>query len=114
MDSKRFSFDELKDADLVVDALYEGGTQGNWNDEPMSKLMNVENQGGFRIRGDKKNQDYCFVVLFSSLNDSDWPDRLDLELGEFVYYGDNKKPGHLLHETNKGGNRLLSLSLIHI
>ena len=29
--------------------------------------------------------------------------------GQFVYYGDNKRPGHTLHETARGGNALLRL-----
>jgi hypothetical protein len=37
----------------------------------------------------------------------DWPDQLNLSLGQFSYYGDNKKPGHELHDTQRGGNRLL-------
>jgi hypothetical protein len=27
--------------------------------------------------------------------------------GQFVYFGDNKTPGHELHETGRGGNRIL-------
>ena len=50
---------------------------------------------------------HAFVVLYSTLTDTDWPDHLDLELGRFTYYGDNKRPGHELHDTHRGGNRLL-------
>ena len=50
---------------------------------------------------------HALVVLYSTLADTDWPDQLDLDLGRFTYYGDNKHPGHELHQTHRGGNRLL-------
>ena len=37
----------------------------------------------------------------------DWPDDLDRETGIFTYFGDNKKPGHELHDTPRYGNLLL-------
>lgn len=94
-------------ADLVVDATYKGGTSGNFGDEPLSKIMGCDNQGGFRIMGNSRTSEYKLAVLYSSLVDTDWPDSLDLETGLFVYYGDNKRPGHELHETPKRGNKLL-------
>ena len=100
------SHDELPNADLIIDAVYEGGRAGNAGDDPISKLLKGSgNQGGFRVagRGDDKN----FVVLYTSGQDKDWPDRLDLNTGQFVYYGDNKTPGHELHDTGPGGNRIL-------
>ena len=39
--------------------------------------------------------------------DLDWPDELNPESGTFVYYGDNKKPGHELHKTPRDGNLIL-------
>jgi hypothetical protein len=47
------------------------------------------------------------VVIFSTGDDPDWPDRLDPETGSFTYYGDNKTPGGTIHETPRGGNRIL-------
>ena len=52
-----------------------------------------------------------FVVLYSDLSDHDWPDVLDVELGRFTYYGDNKKPGHPLHETKRAATRFCAMSL---
>jgi hypothetical protein len=46
-------------------------------------------------------------VLFSTGEDSDWPDTFDLNTGQFVYFGDNKLPGHELHDTKAGGNKIL-------
>jgi hypothetical protein len=65
----------------------------------------VGNQGGFRAAG--KGNDKRLVALYSSGEDQDWPDSLDLSTGQFVYYGDNKTPGHELHDTLRGGNRIL-------
>jgi hypothetical protein len=47
------------------------------------------------------------VVLYSSMNDPDWPDFLDAAQGTFIYFGDNKRPGNGLEATPRGGNRLL-------
>lgn len=110
MVQKEFSFSELKTADLHLDALYKGGTSGNVGDDPISKLMMCENQGGFRIVGKRKTGEYKFAVLYSTLDDPDWPDSIDLEQGIFVYFGDNKGPGHEILATHKGGNRLLQFS----
>jgi Restriction endonuclease AspBHI N-terminal/Restriction endonuclease len=100
------AFEELSKADLVIDAVYEGGSAGHAGDDPINKVLpGVGNQGGFRDAG--RGDDKKFVVLYTSGEDSDWPDDLDLNTGQFVYYGDNKTPGHELHDTGRGGNRLL-------
>ncbi len=104
--SQVIPFSHLASADLVVDAIYEGSGDGQLAGEPISKLLpGSGNMGGFRVsgRGDRKN----WVVLFSTGEDRDWPDTLDLNTGRFVYYGDNKTPGHELHDTRAGGNRVL-------
>ena len=106
---KRFRFDELEDAPLVVDAIYEGGVKGNIGDDPITKLIpSCENQGGFRMVGGRVLEKCAILVITSSGSDPDWPDRLDPEAGIFTYYGDNKKPGCGLHETAKGGNKMLN------
>ena len=92
--------------DLVIDRVYEGGRKGHAGDDPISKLVGVSNQGGFRplvaTGGSLK-----LLVLFSSFADADWPDHVDLQTGRLTYFGDNKKPGHGLLETARGGNRIL-------
>lgn len=98
--------DSLLIADLIVDAIYESSADGQLLGEPISKLLpGSGNMGGFRVsgRGDRKN----WVVLFTTGEDRDWPDSLDLNTGKFVYFGDNKTPGHELHETSAGGNKVL-------
>ncbi|MXY36515.1 MAG: restriction endonuclease [Dehalococcoidia bacterium] len=104
--AKVVPYRDLKSADLVVDAVYEGEPGGQLAGEALSELLpGIGNLGGFRAAGtgDAKR----FVVLHSSGADQDWPDYLDTTTGRFQYYGDNKKPGHELHETSPGGNRLL-------
>lgn len=99
-------FDQLSECDLVVDAVYEGGPQANAGADPLAKLLpGVGNQGGFRPCGSRGAEK--FVVLFSSGEETDWPDTLDLATGQFVYYGDNRTPGSQLLDTRKGGNALL-------
>src|SRR5438552_144798 len=104
---RRIPFSELADADLYVDATYEGGTAGTFGDDPISLLIPCGNRGGFRVANRSGERRHALVVLYSTLADSDWPDQLDLDLGRFTYYGDNKHPGHELHQTHRGGNRLL-------
>jgi len=104
--SQIFPFSQLPIADLIVDAIYESSTDGQLSGEPISKLLpGSGNMGGFRAsgRGDRKN----WVVLFTTGEDRDWPDSLDLNTGKFIYFGDNKTPGHELHDTRAGGNRVL-------
>ena len=103
-----YKFEELGSAPLICDALYRGGNQGNLSDDPISKLLRVGNQGGFRQFGSAADGGIKYVVLYSNLNDKDWPDAFNEDAGTFTYYGDNKKAGNQLHETPKKGNKLLS------
>jgi hypothetical protein len=106
---------DLPLADLIVDAVYEGASGGQLSGEPFTALLpGVGNQGGFRSAGN--GPDKKFVVLYSSGEDQDWPDTLDLNTGQFTYYGDNKTPGRELHETVRGGNLILRrvFELLHV
>jgi Restriction endonuclease AspBHI N-terminal/Restriction endonuclease len=107
-------FEDLPNANLIIDAVYEGGNSGNASDDPISRLLKgIGNQGGFRAAG--QGEQKKFVVLYTSGEDKDWPDALDHNSGQFDYYGDNKTPGHELHDTTRGGNRILRrvFSLLH-
>jgi hypothetical protein len=95
----------LKKADLLVDKIYAGGRSGNASDDPLPHLIGVSNQGGFRYIGTKDA--LKLAVLTSNLRDPDWPDNLDRETGIYTYFGDNKRPGHQLHETPRFGNLIL-------
>jgi Restriction endonuclease AspBHI N-terminal len=99
-------FDQAATSDLYVDAIYEGGRRGNMGDDPLPRLLRVDNLGGFRYRGKVAGRLHM-LVLTSSMTDPDWPDSLDRETGVFTYYGDNKKPGRELHDTGRDGNLIL-------
>lgn len=106
-----YSFDELENADLVIDAIYKGGTTPNMSAEPFHKLIpRCENSGGFRkkLREDGSGK-YAYIVLYTSMEELEWPDYLDEETGIFRYYGDNREPGRELTDTKKHGNKILEL-----
>lgn len=104
---KPIPFHSLSEADLVVDAVYQGGSQKHMGADPINPLVGGGNQGGFRYEGSLKKR-VKFCILYSMLNDPDWPDTLDATTGTFVYYGDNKEPGHQLHDTPRNGNLILN------
>ena len=101
------SFKELceSEVDLVIDEIYEGEEVGNISDDVLTKLMNVQNAGGFRFRNILNSTDKAYIVLYSSNEDIDWPDVLEAETGKFKYYGDNKRPGDKV--DSKKGNLIL-------
>jgi len=99
-------FQDINGSDLIIDAVFESSADGQLSGEPIAKLLpGSGNMGGFRVsgRGGRKN----WVVLFTTGEDRDWPDSLDLNTGKFIYFGDNKTPGHELHDTRAGGNKVL-------
>ncbi|MBV8502118.1 MAG: M2 family metallopeptidase [Paucibacter sp.] len=98
-------FPDLANADLLIDATYQGGRAGNSGDDPLNPLLKVSLMGGFRYRGSLDA--LKLVVLTTTMSDPDWPDEIDRETGIFTYYGDNKKPGRALHETPRNGNKIL-------
>jgi len=104
---KKFPFESLREADLHVDAIYEGGISGNARDDPIGPLTGTGNQGGFRFAGSPREQAVRLVVLYSSLSELDWPDAIDMQGGRFVYFGDNRSPGKELHDTHRQGNLIL-------
>ncbi|MPZ68681.1 MAG: restriction endonuclease [Actinobacteria bacterium] len=100
-------FDALDDCDLVVDAVYEGGHDRSITSDPLTKMLRVANQGGFRKKRTSRRDGFAFAVLYTTGDNPDWPDILEPETGLFYYYGDNRKPGRAIHETSLGGNELL-------
>lgn len=73
--------------------------------EVLSKLFIVGNAGGFRVNGPIENPNY--IVIYTSGDDAYWRDEIDNSLGVLLYYGDNRTPGNDLHNTKKGGNKIL-------
>jgi len=99
-------FEDLKTANLIIDAVYEGGSAGNAGDDPISKLLFTENSGGFRIRNNI-NTEIAYLVLYTSGEDINWPDTIDKEKGIVKYFGDNKNSGKDMYDTYKKGNKYL-------
>ena len=97
-------FEALEDADLVVGAVYRGGEGHTVENEPLHRLLGVGNVGGFRRVGPWEAPH--FVVLYSSLENQDWPDSIDEATGVLTYYGDNRKAGRGLLDTPLKGNCL--------
>jgi hypothetical protein len=116
---RRYRFEELGCAPIVVDAVYEGSGVVGHGADPLTRLVpGCSNQGGFRSVRGQRFGDCALLVLSSSVRDPDWPDVLDSEQGIYTYFGDNKRPGHELHDTPKRGNLLLrdmfaALSSVH-
>lgn len=99
-------FEDLEKSNLIIDETYCGGIAPNMSSEVLSKLMLCSNSGGFRQVKNKEGK-YAYCVLYTTGEDIDWKDYLDAELGRFIYYGDNKKEGHSIHNTSRKGNEIL-------
>lgn len=98
---------DLGQCDLIVDQVYGGSRNGNASDDPLPKLLGVDNGAGFRHLGKRPGiQTLKLLTLKSSFNDPDWPDNLNTENGLFIYYGDNKSVGDI-HDTPRQGNLIL-------
>lgn len=102
-------FDKLESSDLIIDCIYKGGNTGDMSSEVLHKLIpRCENAGGFRkkLREDGSGK-YAYIVLYTSMEELEWPDYLDEETGIFRYYGDNRQPGREITKTRKKGNLIL-------
>ena len=100
-------WDKLAGCDLIVDEVYSGGAAGTAGDDPIARLLPVGTQGGFRYSGSPSRSTVKLLVLYTSGANEDWPDHLDVRTGTFSYYGDNRNPGHELHDTPRRGNLIL-------
>jgi hypothetical protein len=97
----------LGTVDLIVDEVYGGSRSGNSSDEPLPKLLGVDNGAGFRHLGQRPHvATLKMIALKTSFADINWPDSLDKERGIFFYYGDNHTPREL-HDTPRQGNLIL-------
>jgi hypothetical protein len=98
---------ELDTVDLSVDEVYGGSRNANASDDPLPKLLSVDNGAGFRHLGRRPEvKTLKLLALKTSFEDINWPDSLDRENGIFVYYGDKRNPGDL-HQTPRQGNLML-------
>ena len=92
LNMKIILFPDLTTSDLIVDAIYESTHDGQLKGEALNALLpGVGNQGGFRPSG--RGEDKNLVVLFSTGEDKDWPDTLDLNTGQFAILATIKPQG---------------------
>lgn len=104
----KVAFKDLANSDLIIDCVYQGGKNKNIGDDPLAKLFPCGNSGGFRRVNRKDGSGLpAYVILYTSMEELEWPDYLDEETGIFRYYGDNKKLGNDIRNTKKNGNILL-------
>lgn len=100
-------YENLGNADFIIDCIYKSmaDPKSSIGSEPLHKLLPVGTMGGFRkkVSGSK----LAGLVLTSTMAEPEWPDSLDLQTGEFTYFGDNRTPGHDLHSTKARGNAAL-------
>lgn len=103
------AFENLSTSDLIVECVYKGGIGSSANNEPLHHIFpKCGVNGGFRkvnrVDGTGKP---AYVILYTTMEELEWPDYLDEETGIFRYYGDNRKPGRELTNTKLKGNELL-------
>ena len=107
----RIPFERIKESDLFVDTVYEGGSDKNISSEVLSKLLQVGNSGGFRkcmkVVDGKKTKEPAYVCIYTTGEELEWRDELDRTLGRFTSWGDNRKAGNPLTKTKFGGNEFL-------
>lgn len=92
---------------MVIDRVYKGGQAKTVADDPLSKLLPVGNQGGFRYKGGPAADTVRVIALYTTGAEASWPDVLDPYSGDFAYWGDNRSPGMGLTGTQRQGNKLL-------
>ena len=109
METKRFKYEELDDADLFIDAIYMSprpATKGI-EDDVLSKFLKLPNLGGFRVAKKANKTDNAFLVLYLNKYTPAWPDDFDTETGILTYYGDNIEAGNEIEKTKRRGNLIL-------
>ena len=105
------SFDNLENAELVVDCIYKGGTGTSFGAEPLHHIFpKCGVNGGFRkVNRIDGTGLPAYVILYTTMSELEWPDYLDSATGIFRYYGDNRKPGRVITNTKLKGNELLEM-----
>jgi hypothetical protein len=93
----------LSTSDVHVGGEFVGGP--TISDEPLHRLLQVGNMGGFRAKK-SVNRGIAYVVLFSTGVEKEWPDGYEPSDGTFRYFGDNRTVGKDLLSSD--GNKLLA------
>ena len=105
------AFEKLDTSDLIVDCVYKGGVGPSADNEPLHHVFpKCGVNGGFRkVNRTDGSGKPAYVILYTTMDELEWPDYLDEETGIFRYYGDNRKPGRELTDTKLKGNELLEM-----
>jgi hypothetical protein len=98
-------FGQLEGVNLAAGTVYEGGDTGNLSDDPLARLLKGGNSGFFRYCGSMKNLNYLIITI--STDNRQWLDTIDPESGTVICNGDNRFPGHGIHDTPRRGNLIL-------
>ena len=98
-------FSQLEGVNLAAGTVYEGGDTGNLSDDPLTRLLKGGNSGGFRYCGSLESLNYLIITI--TTDDRQWADTVDPESGTVTCYGDNRSPGHNIHDTPRHGNLIL-------
>jgi len=80
---KRFTFEELGEAPLIIDAIYEGGKKGSFDDDPISKVLKVGNQADFRPAKKDAGEGHCVYCFVHYWERTQVADKLNVETGIF-------------------------------
>ena len=108
------NFNLLESSDLFIDCVYQSGPTSTFDSEVLHKLLpKCGISGGFRkVFSESNPKKLAYVVLYTSMEELEWPDFLDSNTGLFRYYGDNREPGRDFLKTKQQGNLLLQ-SVFH-
>lgn len=104
-------------SDLRVDESYRNTNDWTQDEDVFGRYFRfadgkgVNNVAGFRPKSvvgkSTRIEDCGFCLLVTNWGETEWPDAADRENGLFTYFGDNRKAGKELHDTEVRGNRLL-------
>jgi hypothetical protein len=113
--SRKNPVNQLPDR-LLIDGSYRNTGNPNSTTDQFYRFFtfagkSLNNTSGFkpksRANGSTSIVNCAFCVIVTNLGEPEWPDSLDPRTGILTYYGDNRKPGTSVDETNIKGNVLL-------
>lgn len=110
MDPKKYTYEEVKDADLYVDAIYMSPRppKGGYADDVLTEMLhNCRNTGGFRVPHRIEDNSIPYIGLHLTGGEPAWPDAFDNSTGILTYYGDNRTGGEHVEKTSIGGNKIM-------
>ena len=111
MESKKYAYENIKNADLFVDAIYMSPRprpqKGGYKEDVLTVMFhNCRNTGGFRVPH-RKDGSIPYISLHLTGREPAWPDSFDQNTGILTYYGDNRKGGENVEKTSIGGNKIM-------